>query len=320
MSGLIALPLTWLLVGLIAVLLAVVLRRNFQRFSRRLVVVLGCFTLGLYILPLPVSSEGLSSPWDITLFFTSLLVLPALAWFTSAMLLRSLLEPAAVSAKTKSGKPAFVPAEKKRSIWTGLAILALVAALLAASLQHLYWIFTWDATNDPIGVLLQIPVIWLAASAALLLVLLLWNWRRWLGIGLAVLFVAAVSLVIQMAMRIDYRQLTEQRAADLTSALERRLISAGAFPESLDDLVPGYLWSIPPPLVIYGLDWCYEGSADYYHLGYLTRAHWSSPELLVRSYSSAGALPKAELDCSAQIAVLEARNPGLYSVFYDLDR
>ncbi len=54
--------------------------------------------------------------------------------------------------------------------------------------------------------------------------------------------------------------------------------------------------------MIYGLDWCYEGGEDYFHLGYVTREHWSSPELVIRSFSSAGDDPDGRLDCSLQIA------------------
>jgi hypothetical protein len=49
--------------------------------------ILGLCILGLYTLPFPISSDSLVDARSTALFFTSLLLLPALAWFTAAMLL-----------------------------------------------------------------------------------------------------------------------------------------------------------------------------------------------------------------------------------------
>jgi len=171
--------------------------------------ILGLVTLGLYALPFPISSDSRRDTHSIALFFTSQLLLPALAWFSAAMLLVS------------------------------NASLALSAALLFASLQHLYWIFAWDATTDAIGVILQIPVMWIAVGAALLLVLLLWGHRRWVGVSASALFLAVAIIVMQMAMRINFRQVTEIRAAQVSQALERRFNAVGSYPRTLEELGPG---------------------------------------------------------------------------------
>ena len=110
------------------------------------------------------------------------------------------------------------------------------------------------------------------------------------------------------------------RASSRAHALGHRFTSVRTFPRQLEELVPWDVCSVPPPLIIFRLDWCYEGGEDYFHLGYVTREHWSSPKLIVRSFSSAGDDPDGSLDCSLQIAVLEVRIPGLNSVVEDLDR
>jgi len=282
--------LTCLLPGLIVGVLTYLISRIAGRLNRPTLLFLGLVTLGLYALPFPISSDSVVDTRSTVLFFTSLLLLPALAWFTAAMLLAS------------------------------NASLALSAALLFVSWQHLYWIFAWDATTDPIGVILQIPVMWIALVAALLLVILLWNRRRWVGLTASALFLLAVVTVIQLAMRIDFRQITVKQADQVSQALERRFIAVGSYPLALEKLEPWYLWSVPEPMIIYGLDWCYEGGEDYFHLGYVTREHWSSPELDIRSHSSAGDDPDGSLDCSTQIAAMEARIPGLYSVVDEFDQ
>jgi len=151
-------------------------------------------------------------------------------------------------------------------------------------------------------------------GTALMLALLLWKHSRRVGIAASALFLAAVIAVIHLAMRIDFRQVTEIRAAQVSQALERRFIAVGSYPHALEELEPWYLWAVPEPTIIYGLDWCYEGGEDYFHLGYVTREHWSSPKLIVRSYNSTGTLPYQHLDCSAQIAALDARTPGYFFV------
>lgn len=44
-------------------------------------------------------------------------------------------------------------------------------------------------------------------------------------------------------------------------------------------LTPGYVLSLPGPVIIYGQDWCHDGGDDYYRLGYVVCEHWSGPRL-----------------------------------------
>ncbi|OGO32793.1 MAG: hypothetical protein A2Z16_03690 [Chloroflexi bacterium RBG_16_54_18] len=317
--GILSLSLTCLLPGLIVCLLAYKLSRDAGRINLQLLVILGLVTLGLYALPFPLSSDSLGDASPIALFFTSLLLLPALAWFSAAMLLGTNLLPGVNSKNSASEEIKKQPATgwaRNRYIVTSLI---LSAALLLVSLHHLFWIFAWDATSDSIGVILLIPVMWIALGAALLLVLLLWRQRRVLGMTASVLFLAAVTVITQIAMHINFRQVTEERVRQVSQALERHFDALAGYPHELAELEPWYMWSVPVPMIIYDMDWCYEGGGNYFHLGYVTREHWSSPELIIRSYSSAGKDPDGLLDCSAQLMVLEARIPGLYSVIEDPD-
>ena len=66
-------------------------------------------------------------------------------------------------------------------------------------------------------------------------------------------------------------------AAQVSQAVERYYAQEGRYPEKLQQLIPWYLLSVPEPVLINGLDWCYDGGADYFRLGYADREHWSAP-------------------------------------------
>ncbi len=89
--GILSQPLTWLLPGLIVGLLAYLYSRNARKINRPLLLILGLVTLGLYAQPFPISSDSQGDTHSIALFFTSLLLLPALAWFSAALLVSNLL-------------------------------------------------------------------------------------------------------------------------------------------------------------------------------------------------------------------------------------
>ncbi len=202
--------------------------RTARKINRPLLLMLGLGHTGPVCPALSIFSDSLVDARSIALFFASLLLLPALAWFTAAMLLVSNLLPGGNSKSSSSEENEIQPApEKVRNRYT-LASLALSAALIFVSLQHLYWIFAWDATTDAIGMILQIPVMWIAVSADSAAGTAARRQRRWVGVVTSALFLAAVITVIQLAMRIDFRQVTEERADQVSQALERRFLRLAA--------------------------------------------------------------------------------------------
>jgi hypothetical protein len=94
---------------------------------------------------------------------------------------------------------------------------------------------------------------------------------------------------------------TERRAEVVNRAILRYHESQGSYPQSLNELTPGYLLYLPVPFIIPQQDWCYEGGADYYRLGYVTRDYFSTPAL-VKVHASAGQPLVQSWSCDAEAA------------------
>ena len=67
-------------------------------------------------------------------------------------------------------------------------------------------------------------------------------------------------------------------------------------------MTPGYILSLPGPVILFGQDWCYEGGDDYYRLGAIYREHWSAPFITARVYASAGHPPEPSGICDEKLA------------------
>ena len=98
---------------------------------------------------------------------------------------------------------------------------------------------------------------------------------------------------------------TERRAAAIERAIQRYHERHNAYPVSLNELTPGYLLYLPAPFIIPGQDWCYQGGANYYRLGFVTRDYFSTPAS-VRIFASDGQPPSPDWPCEAEAA----RYPG----------
>jgi hypothetical protein len=112
------------------------------------------------------------------------------------------------------------------------------------------------------------------------------------------------------AQRVDFRQLTEERAGRASQAIEAYYAREGRYPQDLRQLTPWYVLSLPGPVIIYGQDWCYDGGDDYYRLGYVYREHWSDPRLTGRIYRTIGEAPDLHGMCEEEIIALQRRYPG----------
>jgi hypothetical protein len=116
-------------------------------------------------------------------------------------------------------------------------------------------------------------------------------------------------LVSARAQRVDFRQLTEKRAELANQAIETYYLREGRYPQDLQQLTPGYVLSLPEPVIIYGQDWCYDGGDDYYRLGYVYREHWSDPRLTGRIYRTKGEVPDLPRMCEREVVALQERYP-----------
>lgn len=185
-----------------------------------------------------------------------------------------------------------------------------VGAILLVKLMHaFYWFMVWDTTNDPLGTLLLfLPVVTVLFCGAMLFFLLPDRTRL---AGLSYLLLLPVLLGLSAwTQSVDFRALTNERAEQVSQALNAYHTREGRYPENIQQLIPWFAVAPPGPVIIYGQeDWCYQGGPDYYRLGYLDREHWSSPILFGRVYSAKGHSPLKVDVCQPAIDTYRAQHP-----------
>jgi hypothetical protein len=193
-----------------------------------------------------------------------------------------------------------------------LAALVLGVLILAGGLYHFYWLSLWDNTYDSLGIIyLFLPVLAILFASALLAELQTGG-RQWFGLGYAGLALILTIGGFLSAKTVDYRALTEARAAHIARALEAYHTRYGSYPESLRQLTPGTMIAIPEPVILHGQDWCYQAERDAYQLGYVDRENWSSPEIFTTVAQSQGVHSQGNDVCAAEIAQMKAIYPDFY--------
>lgn len=190
---------------------------------------------------------------------------------------------------------------------TGWAVLTLALLVLAKALHTFYWLMVWDSTYDPLGYLWLIPLFAAVLFGGALLLVTLPRRVKWSGAAFAILVSSLLFGASTLAQRVDFRQLTQARAERISRAVDAYHERAGRYPESLRQLVPWYVLSIPGPVIIPTLGWCYEGGEDFYRLGYVNRLHWSDPNLFGVVAASAGNVSQLPPVCAQEIAETNAR-------------
>ncbi len=181
--------------------------------------------------------------------------------------------------------------------------------MLAKTLYNLYWLTVWDNTDDPLGYFwLGFPVL-AALFSGVMLSITLPGRTKLAGFLYSLLIPALMIAVSARAQSVDFRQLTEERAGRASQAIETYYAREGRYPQDLRQLTPGYVLSLPGPVIIYGQDWCYDGGDDYYRLGYVYREHWSDPRLSGRIYKTKGEAPDLYRMCEEEVVALQKRYP-----------
>lgn len=240
----------------------------------------------LFLLPVIVISSG---------------VIMAAVLFASG--LRQYLERAGARTAGPEGPSAPRNPDGRRADYLAGASLALSLLVLAVTLHNLYWLMVWDKTTDSIGIfwlVLTFPAVMLSGSLAFLY---LFRRATLAGLSFAVLVPVLLIVVSVLAWRTDYRALTEARAERVVRAIEAYHAREGRYPQSLPQLVPRYLLSLPGPVIINGLDWCYDAGQAGYQFGYLDREHWSSPNPVGNLFSRGGAVQDLPDLCGLEIEV-----------------
>lgn len=270
----------------------------------------GLFILAALFLPASLVVElfpvRLSQPLDSLVELTLLLTFSA-ALVVAALLLHSglnLLKWQNAGLEKDRG----APAPRKYAGRASVVVLVLSVLVLAKALHNLYWFIVWDTTGDSLGNLwLALPVLAVLFSGAFLFGLL--PGRAKLAGFLYMLLIPVLIAAATHAQRVDFRQLTEERAERVSQVIETYYTQEGRYPHDLRQLIPWYVVSLPGPVAIYGQDWCYDRGEDYYRLGYVYREHWSDPDLHGRIYKTQGDVSDFPGICAEEIAALEKHYP-----------
>jgi len=305
-------PLSCLIVIPIVLLFVSALVLAARRVSHSVWIYAGLFILPVLSLPASVFVNifpaSLGPPFG-TPMVLRLLLIPSMALLIAALLLYSGLNLYKEWQNAGAVEGGGSQAQRKHASRAAAVVLVLGALLLAKTLHNLYWLMVWDTTDDSLGYFwLVVPVVAVLFSGVTLSITL--SGRTKLAGFLYSLLIPALMIVVSArAQSVDFRRLTEERAGRASQAIETYYAREGCYPQDLRQLTPGYVLSLPGPVVIYGQDWCYDGGEDYYRLGYVYREHWSDPDLHGRIYKTKGEAPDLPGICAEEIAALEKRYP-----------
>ena len=283
---------------------------------------------GVWILAALLLLPGLSLPASVVnnIFTASpeppfeLSLMPSVALLITALLLYSGLNAYREWQHASAVEDGGSQEQRKRAGRAAAVVFVVSAVLLAKTLHHLYWFTVWDNTYDSIGYLLLLVPVPAALLSGVTLSITLSGRMKWTGFLYSLLILGLMIAVSARAQRVDFRQLTEERAERINQALEAYYAREGRYPQDLRQLVPRYVLSLPGPVIIYGQGWCYQGGKDYYRLGYLDREHWSDPRLFGRVYSAKGHSPLKVDICQPAIDTYRTQHPDWDRVLQDYGR
>jgi hypothetical protein len=250
----------------------------------------------------------------VTLLGLVISAIPLLALVVSALLLHAGLasyqevSSARIKGPSESGHPP--------TLGPRVADLAVIlsALLIVKVLYNLYWLTVWDNTGDSLGYLWLIIPVLTVFYAALVLAITLPGRVKLAGLLYALVVPALMIGVSYRAQQVDFRRLTEERAGRVSRAIEAFYDREGYYPQTLNQLTPWTLLSIPTPVIMSGQDWCYRSGVDFYQLGYVYREHWFSPKLISKLYKAVGNPPDQQPVCNAEITTLQNRYPNFYGM------
>lgn len=290
--------LAWLIALVMAVLLVVAMRALGIVFwiGAGVLMLAGLFAPFAWLAEHPASlPKETAQPLTVGLLFL-LGLAPLIPAALALKGLRALLPAPAEGGQAQAPSPA------ARRV--GVIALALAALVVVKFAHSLYDLMLWDTSGDSLSFFwLFIPVL-TALLAGLVLGLRLPLRLKYAGLAYAVLLPALMIAVTAWAQQLGYREATASRAMRVTQAVERYHAREGVYPAALSQLTPRDLLSLSRPVVIMGQEWCYQGGADYYALGFVYRDHWSDPRLYGQVFTSAGQPPDKANLCDDQIDAL----------------
>ena len=167
----------------------------------------------------------------------------------------------------------------------------------------------WDVATDGLRGIFLIGTTSLAAIASALILSWKLSGKRKLAATFFAVLVPVMMIGAERLGTLDRNgvwgtlpgQVTESRAERINQGILDFHAENGTYPQTLSELTPRYLLYIPVPYIIPRQDWCYEGSANYYRLGYVDRKMFSLPAS-VRIYAAAGEPPDPAWSCDEEAA------------------
>jgi hypothetical protein len=298
-------PLRWLIVMPIVLLFVSALALAARKVSHRVWIL-----AALLLLPgLSLPASVIANIFTVTEPPLALTLMPSVALLITALLLYSGLNAYREWQHASVVEAGRSQEQRKRAGRAAAVVFVVSAVLLAKTLHHLYWFTVWDNTYDSLGYLLLLAPVPAALLSGVTLSITLSGRTKLAGFLYSLLIPALIIAASTRAQRVDFRQLTEERAGRTSQAIEAYYAREGRYPHDLRQLIPWYIFSLPGPVIIYGQDWCYDGGQDYYRLGYVDREHWSDPLLSGQIYKTQGEAPDLPGICDEEIAALEERYP-----------
>jgi hypothetical protein len=181
-------------------------------------------------------------------------------------------------------------------------------AVIGYLANTVYWESVWDHAEDGLsGLSITLFGSLAAVAAGIMLAIILRGWQRLTGPVLAVLVPLLLWQSFVQGSQVSYHKLTEKRASRIEQALERYYSAYGRYPTKLSALTPYYILSVPDPIILRHIGWCYQGKGDQYRLGTFYRQGFGSP-VSFRLYAQAGDLPD-NWTCEENLYYMQTRYP-----------
>jgi hypothetical protein len=183
-----------------------------------------------------------------------------------------------------------------------------VPILICASAYPLFWDGVWSAAHArAFEDHLPFLHILLSMMAGGLLALSLRGWRRFAGPAFVFLVAAAATLALIWGWNVSAFDLTSRRAARIDAAIAQFYRDNNRYPADLAELTPRYLLYLPPAVVVRQGDWCYQGGAGYYRLGYISGTFtYFDRDFRAEIHAQAGDPPEGPWICDELVGDYEA--------------
>jgi MFS family permease len=196
--------------------------------------------------------------------------------------------------------------EREPVAWPLVLGGVVIGVILLAGIGYQYWVETlWDHAVDGLAsIVLLMAVLIGAVAAAMFSAWRATGWRKLVPFVFAAVLIGVGGYAnILVPAYASPKNLTAARAERVDRAIENYYQREGQYPIRLVDTIPADLLYIPQPVVFRDQTWCYEGGADFYRFGYVTRPAFGVPAdmISIQLQGSAGEPPQAEWECDAAL-------------------